>query len=320
MRKFLNISLPVLLMFLSGCLGNSSDKTKVIIFHAGSLSVPIKEIANRYEEMNPDVKVQLEGAGSVNCARKITELKRQCDIMISADYKIINEMLIPEYASWNAIFASNSMVVAYNDRSYRAEEIDENNWYEILLDERSIYARADPNADPCGYRTLLTFKLAGIFYDKPGIADDLAVKDVNMIRPKGVDLVALLETNAVDYIMEYKSVVAQHKLKYLELPPEINLSDQRFENLYESVSVSIRGSKPDETIEISGGTVAYGITLLNKAPQKEEAIKFLNFYLSDIGLGIIVKSGQTIIKPAEIFGPDHIPGVLYDLLMEGKKE
>ncbi|MCD4768796.1 MAG: extracellular solute-binding protein [Bacteroidales bacterium] len=320
MRKYLHISLLILLMLLSGCFGNSSDKTTVIVFHAGSLSVPIKEVVNRYEEMNPDVNIQLEGAGSVTCARKITELMRQCDIMISADYRIINQMLIPEYASWNAIFASNSMVVAYTDKSYRAGEIDESNWYEILLDERSIYGRADPDADPCGYRTLLTFKLAGILYDKPGIADVLAVKDVNMIRPKGVDLVALLEANVVDYIMEYRSVAAHHKLEYIELPPEINLSDQRFENLYRSVSVLITGSKPGENIEISGGTIAYGVTLLDGAPQKEEAVKFLSFYLSDIGLGIIEKSGQTIIKPAEIFGQDHIPEVLYDLLMEEKQE
>ncbi|MCK7522654.1 MAG: hypothetical protein MZV64_35710 [Ignavibacteriales bacterium] len=46
-----------------------------------------------------DVKVLLEAAGSLVCARKVTELKKPCDIVASADYFVIDKLLIPEYAS-----------------------------------------------------------------------------------------------------------------------------------------------------------------------------------------------------------------------------
>ena len=65
---------------------SGKDESRVIIFHAGSLSVPLKQMEKAYEEQNPGIDIRLEGAGSVACARKITDLNRECDIMASADY------------------------------------------------------------------------------------------------------------------------------------------------------------------------------------------------------------------------------------------
>ena len=67
----------------------------LIIFHAGSLSVPMKEISAAFKKENPDVNIMMEAAGSVECARKITELKKPCDIMASADYSVIDKLLNP---------------------------------------------------------------------------------------------------------------------------------------------------------------------------------------------------------------------------------
>ena len=70
-------------------------------------------LKNEYEKMNPGIKILLEPAGSLVCARKITELKKPCDIIASADYFVINELLIPEYAKWSIRFATNEIVIAY---------------------------------------------------------------------------------------------------------------------------------------------------------------------------------------------------------------
>ena len=67
--------------------------------------------------MNPDIKILLEPAGSLVCARKITELKKPCDIIASADYFVINELLIPEYTKWSVRFATNEIVIAYSEKS-----------------------------------------------------------------------------------------------------------------------------------------------------------------------------------------------------------
>ena len=188
----------------------TDDTRDLIIFHAGSLSVPFKEISEAFERENPGVKVLLEAAGSRTCARKITDLGRRCDVMASADYSVIDALLIPEHAAWNIKFASNEMAIVYHGGSRSAGEINADNWHEILLRDGVAFGRSDPNSDPCGYRAVLTVKLAEGHYGLEGLSGSLLEKDNEYIRPKETDLLALLESGTIDYIFLYRSVAQQH--------------------------------------------------------------------------------------------------------------
>ena len=145
---------------------SAAKQKELIIFHAGSLSVPMKQIAQEYEKRNPGVKIYLESSGSLVCARKITELKKPCDILASSDYYVINKLLVPQYASWSIRFATNEIVIAFLDKSKYSKEINSDNWMDILQRKDVIYSRSDPDSDPCGYRTIFTFMLAEKYYKK----------------------------------------------------------------------------------------------------------------------------------------------------------
>lgn len=222
--------------------------------------------------------------------------------MASADYKVIEKFLMPDYTDWNIWFATNEIVIAYNKKSESSDIINDGNWYRILADDDVVYGRADPNADPCGYRSVMMFRLAERFYEQEGLADRLTSKDRNMIRPKEVDLVALLETGALDYIIQYKSVCEQHGLDYISLPPEINLSDPGFEDLYNSVSVEITGDSPGETVSIRGSSMIYGITMLYDAPEREAATAFLEYFLGEEGRSVLAANGQSSLE-LQLSGP-----------------
>jgi molybdate/tungstate transport system substrate-binding protein len=300
-----------LFSLLTGCGNFHTMKPKeIIIFHAGSLSVPLKKIVQEYEQKHPDIKIYLESAGSLICARKITELKKPCDIIASSDYFVINELLIPAYASWSIRFATNEIVIAGHDKSKYINEINPGNWMEILRKKDVIYARADPDSDPCGYRTAFTFMLAEKYYNRPGLSDSMLSRNKEYIRPKEVDLVAMLESNAIDYMFQYKSVAIQHAMKYIELPKEINLSDPSRNNLYSSVSMSVAGSKPGTFMKVTGDYINYSLTVLNNAPQKEEAIRFLDFLLSKEGMDIFKENGQEPLIPFSTEQPDILPSIL----------
>ncbi|MDD4555632.1 MAG: tungstate ABC transporter substrate-binding protein WtpA [Bacteroidales bacterium] len=287
------------------------EQGNLIIFHAGSLSLPMKELAAEFRKLHPGIKVLLEPAGSVECARKITDLGKPCDIMASSDYQVIDKMLIPKYADWNIKFVSNEMAIVFNDKSRNANQINRSNWYEILLREDVAYGRSDPNADPCGYRSVMTMQLAEKFYKKPGLTSKLTAKDRNYMRPKEVDLVALLESNALDYVFLYKSVAIQHHLRYVELPDEINLRNPSFAKLYNSASVEINGKSPGMKETMKGEPMIYGITLLSKAPNKTAAIEFLTFMLSqDKGMKIMEKHGQPSVIPQQNSNYGKIPDAL----------
>jgi molybdate/tungstate transport system substrate-binding protein len=297
MRSFIVLTLFVILMPMNLISQSSAQKKELIIFHAGSLSVPMKEIAREYEKRNPGIKIYLESAGSLVCARKVTELKKPCDIIASSDYFVINELLIPGYASWSIRFATNEIVIAYVEKSKYSSEINAENWMDVLQKKDVIYSRSDPDSDPCGYRTVFTFKLAEKYYNNSGLGEKMESKNREYIRPKEVDLVALLEANAIDYMFQYKSVAIQHGFKYISLPKEINLSDPSMNTIYSSVSTDVAGSKPGTKMKVNGDFINYSMTILDSAPQKEEAVNFMDFMLSTEGLNILRKNGQEPLVP-----------------------
>ncbi|MCX6306249.1 MAG: tungstate ABC transporter substrate-binding protein WtpA [Bacteroidetes bacterium] len=280
----------------------------LVIFHAGSLSVPMKEIAAAFKKINPEVNILMESAGSVECARKITDLNKPCDIMASSDYKVIDNILIPKFAGWNIKFVSNEMCIVYTEKSRYASQINAKNWYEILLKKDVAYGRADPNADPCGYRSLMTIQLAEKHYRKPGLAGLLTAKDQNYMRPKEVDLLAVLESQSVDYIFLYKSVAIQHNLKYLVLPSEVNLKDPKFTDLYNSAMVSINGKEPGQKVTMKGEPMIYGVTMISAAQNKPAALAFMQFLLSkEQGIKILENNGQPSVIPQPNPNFDKLP-------------
>lgn len=302
--------LPVAIMTL---ISPASAQTKklsgdLIIFHAGSLAVPMKEVAKAFNQLYPDVNILLESAGSVASARKITDLNRPCDILASADYAVIDNMLIPKYASYNIRFVTNEMCIVYNEKSRYGAQLTQRNWYDLLMRSDVAFGRADPNADPCGYRTVMTLKLAEKYYKKPGLAGRIMGKDQQYMRPKEVDLLSLLESGSLDYIFIYKSVALQHQLKYLVLPDQINLKNPAYASTYATATAEINGKKPGEKETLKGEPMIYGVTMLKDAPNKEAAVAFLEFLLSkDQGMKIMQRNGQPSVIPMSTQNYNLVP-------------
>jgi molybdate/tungstate transport system substrate-binding protein len=177
---------------------------KVIVFHAGSLTVPFARMEKEFEARHPNLDILREAGGSTRMARMISELDKPADIMASADFAVIDKSLIPGKASWNIRFATNQLVLAYTPESKFAGEINAENWYKILGRPGVIWGHSDPNLDPCGYRSLMVLQLAEKYYEEPGLYKELlANRPEENIRPKSVELVSLLETGNMDYAWEY---------------------------------------------------------------------------------------------------------------------
>jgi molybdate/tungstate transport system substrate-binding protein len=241
--------------------------------------------------------------------------------MASADYTVIDTLLIPGYAEWNIRFASNEMVVAFREDSRRARQIAKDNWYDILMENNVTFGRSDPNTDPCGYRAILVTKLAEKFYNEPGISRKMLTKDRRHIRPKEVDLLALLEAGEIDYIFIYRSVVEQHKLRYVVLPDEINLKKADLAYYYKSASVDLTGKKPGTSVTKVGGPIVYGVTIPKNAPNRGLALVFLRFLLdANKGGAILEKNGQTPMVPSPTDTFDKLPGCLRTFALPMKQE
>lgn len=301
-KHFIVILLFMTIIFLCACTEKNDVSNKLIIFHAGSLSMPFEAMEKEFEAMYPNIDVQREAGGSSAMARKISELNKPCDIMASADYRVIDKLLIPENAQINIRFASNQLVLCYTGGSRYSENITDENWYDILQKEDVVWGHSDPNLDPCGYRALMVMQLAEDFYREQGLYEKLlAGRPKENIRPKSVELISLLQTGHMDYAWEYLSVAIQHNLKYIKLPDAINLGNYSLNGIYENAFVSVAGNKPGDFMEIKGSSCTYGITLVRNAPNRKAAINFLSYLLDPKGgMKILKDMGQPPIIPAMV--------------------
>ena len=312
--------LALTLTLVTGCTSQSTPPVtlsgKLPIFHAGSLTIPFAQISEEFNKLYPDVEILTEGAGSQTTIRKVTELYKECGVIGSADYSIIPQLMFSEYADWYIIFATNQMCIAYTDKSQFSDEVNGDNWHEILQRDEVKYGRSDPDQDPCGYRTLMVWQLAEAHYGASGLYDKLYEAKGDVMRPTSVNLVALLESGDLDYAFEYSSVAAQHNLNYVILPPEINLSSEEYNDFYATAQVEISGNKPGETIAKKGKSIVYGVTIPNNFPRREIAIAWVNFLLSPEGMAIMEANGQPPITPAVTNDKGKLPDELRKYVTE----
>ena len=288
----------------------------LVIFHAGSLTVPARKLVQAFQARHPDVSFATESSGSAIAARKVSELHREADLVLSADYQVIERLLVPEFAGFCIQFARNEMVIAYTDRSLHADQIGPDNWYGILLRDGVIYGHSDPDADPCGYRALMVWQLAELYYGVPGLYEELSAHcPPENTRPKAVELIALLQSGDMDYAFEYRSVAVQHGLRFVKLRPELNLGHPAYADFYAQAKVEIAGKAPGETMEVQGAPIVYGLTIPYCAPHPELAAQFAAFILGPEGRRILEECGQPPLVPAVVStGWEEVPPALRGLV------
>jgi len=348
----LAVALVLALVLMAGC--GEEESGTLTIYHAGSLGVPIDTIKTEFETQHPNVEILLESGGSAALINKSITREQAGetppDIIASAVYTLLPSRLYePGYADWTIVFAKNEMVLCYREGAPFADEIKNGSrmWYDVLRNENITWGHSDPDADPCGYRSLMVFQLAQRFYFDdattfgntpdpnadglydaciPGTEQERGrVSEGNqVVRVKSVDLIALLESGDLDYAFEYSSVAVQYGFGYIKLDDAINLSQagsmgdsgMTYADFYKQSVVEIQ-TAPGEYSPTKGQAVVYGITIMKNAPEPDLAAKFIEFLLSETGKQVFeVENGQPFISPAKCDNPDNLPSSLSGLVVE----
>lgn len=284
----------------------------IVVYTAGSLARPFKELLDAFRTANPGVIPFQENSGSLEAARKLTELHKIPDVLAVADYNVIDDLLRPKYATWYASFARNAMVLAYTDRSIDAATIDSTNWWMVVLRKGVRTGHSDPALDPNGYRTLIVLQLAERYYREPGLAARLdAAMPPRYQRPKEADLTALLQAGELDYAWTYRSIAQTSGLKYVSLPIAIDLSDPLLAREYELASVRVPGADRSggDSLTLRGEPIVYALTIPVGAPHPALAAEFVRFALSPAGRAIVQKNGFVLLASPIVAGtppPDLI--------------
>jgi molybdate/tungstate transport system substrate-binding protein len=263
---------------------------QLVVFNAGSLAAPFRELLREFRRLHPRVIPRQESSGSLEAARKITDLGRIPDVIGVADSLVIPSLLIPAHATWYATFARNAMTLIYSDRSIGAREVNGQNWWSVLQRQGVRVGRSDPSLDPSGYRSLMVVQLAEQHYGQQGLADKLMkAMPQRYMRPKEADLVAMVQAGELDYAWSYQSIAIANGLPMVDLPREINLSDPMLSPRYSQVSVPIRTA--DGTMDIPGAPIIYALTIPSRAVHRALATEFVRFVFSPEGQEILNRHG-----------------------------
>ena len=303
----------LLLSIVAGCSGDAArrddaeprtaSKGPLVVFNAGSLARPLRAVLDTFA-VREGVPIDQENAGSLEIARKITELGRVPDIVALADHEVFPNLLMPAHVAWYARFARNRMVLAHTSRSRGAAEIDSTNWFRVITRGGIETGQSDPDLDPAGYRALLLFQLAERYYRRPGLASSLArAVSPRNVRAKSADLVALLQAGDLDYAWVYESTARAAELPYLAFPRAVDLSDAAHAADYASVQVRVLGSGLGDSLTIRGEPIVYGVSIPNGAPHPALAERFVTLLLSSEGQRILRSDWLDALETPIITGP-----------------
>lgn len=275
---------PLVLAVVASCKpAPKSGRGTIVVYTAASVAIPIRAALDTFAARE-HVTVEQENGGSLEIARKLTELHQIPDVVVLADYDVFAKLLMPQQTTWYADFARNRMVLAFTDKSMFASEVDSANWPTILERPGVQLGRANPDLDPNGYRTLLTLQLAEQYYKLPGLYERLmALSPAKNVRPKEADLVGVLQAGELDYIWSYESLAQATKLRYITLPSAIDLGTPGDTDIYATASVKVAGKTPKDTLTIKGQPIVYALSIPKAAPHPDVAEKFVAFLLSPDG-------------------------------------
>lgn len=273
----------------------------VVVFNAGALALPLRQALDSFAPNN-GAPVEQENAGSVETVRKITELGRIPDVVALADTALFSRLLAGRLAGPVAVLGSTRLVLAYTSSSRFASEVSSQNWAEVTTRPGVQVGRSDPALDPAGYRALMAMQLAERHYAHPGLARRLeAAAPAGNMRPKSADLSALLQTGNLDYAWEYESVAHSLGLRFVTLPPEVDLGDPTLAATYAAVRVEIPVRQPAlsgsesgqkrSPLVMVGAPIVFGAAVPKGAPHPETGRRFITYLMSPKGRGLFARFG-----------------------------
>jgi molybdate/tungstate transport system substrate-binding protein len=351
------VTIVAVVLFVSTCFFivnyvylNPSQRT-LKVFCATSLLFPLEKVEVDFEAAHPNVDVEIEGHGSIQVIRHVTEINEEIDVLLVADYLLIPRMMYPtqipntdeSFADYYVRFATNELVLAYANHSRYADEINSDNWYSILARPDVTLGLGNPQVAAIGYRALAAIQLAENYYGEQNLFHDLITANIEppitsvqdgsnytvtvpetqnpvgdklKLRSSEVGLISLLDSGYLDYCLIYLSNARQYGFEYIELPDEINMGSPQHESIYEQVQVVYEHQRfTSISLDRAGETIYYGLTIPKNAPNPDLAEEFVEFLLSGQGKDDFDLAYHPVFNPSFTDNLQAVPASLQSIVV-----
>lgn len=304
----------------------ASDQ-QLVIYHAGSLTAAFTPVEKAFT-CQTGIQVQDHTGGSLDLMRQVTAGDKTADIVASADYVDIDQFLKPaDAASYDIVFAHGRMVLAYSasDVGPSGKNLPPlvdpaaapfsppasvptvaDDWYKTLLTPGVTVGGSHPFMDPSGYRAHLMFQLAQAHAGVPNLYNDLLEHYFAIPATAPANANGFGKQYDFQLIYEHSALAAARTnpdYRYAYLPDDVDLSNPDKNDVYRLASIAVPGlgvPGAEDTVTIPATPVAWGLTVMNAAPNRENAIKFLQLLLLPDGVG---QASLSTVGPAPVSPP-----------------
>lgn len=291
-----------------GLLATPAFAAEPVLFvaYAGSMGALMDKGLGPTFAKQAHVQYQGQGAGAFGLAHLIAAKQINPDVFISITPGPIEVLQKAGLIDTAVPVASTQMVIAYSDKSkyaadFKAAAEGKMPWYAVLEKPGIRFGRTDPAVDPQGRNIVFTMLLAEKFYKQPGLAHKI-LGDIQ--NPQQIftepSLLTRLQSGQLDATSGYLSAVISHKLPYIALPAQINLSDpSMIKDWYSKVHFSIK--LPDgKTDTLSTQPLVFYAAVLNNAPNPKAGEAFVEFMTSPQGQALFKEYGYSPPKGGDL--------------------
>ena len=307
-RILLNLSLAAAIGTL-GPLGVPSAfaaEPVLSVAYAGSMGALMDKALGPTIAKQDHVQYQGKGAGAFGLAHLIAAKQINPDVFVSITPGPIEVLQKAGLIDTAVPVASTQMVIAYSDKSkfaadFKAAAAGKMPWYTLLEKPGLRFGRTDPKTDPQGRNIVFTMLLAQTYYKQPGLADKVLGKVENtqqiFTEPS---LLSRLESGQLDATSGYLSAVISHKLPYIKLPDEINLSNPSMIRDWYSKAhfdITLPNGKTDT---LSTQPLVFYAAVLKNAPNPKAGAAFVKLMTSAEGQALFKHYGYSAPKGGEL--------------------
>jgi ABC-type molybdate transport system substrate-binding protein len=202
-------------------------------------------------------------------------------------------------------------------------------WYQVLLGPGVRIGSSHPFLDPGGYRAHMIVRLAEAYYNVPNLSnlllEHVAINGTAGSGGGGTDTPTLGRDYNFQFIYEHSAAAAAKKdpsYRYVVLPDRIDLSTSRNDSFYSRASITIPALGPAAvmaSVSIPATRVAWGLTVLKKSQNPQNALAFVRLLLGPAGVAAFTAHGPVPITPALVSDSDYarLPKSLRPLVAAG---
>ncbi len=277
------------------------------VAYAGSMGAVMDQALGPRIHHDAGVAFQGRGAGAYGLAHLLAARQIRADVFVSITPGPIEVLRKAGLVERAVPVASTQMVIAYSPDGPHAKQFREAAqggmpWYKVLEQPGVKFGRTDPATDPQGRNIVFAMLLAQDYYKQPGLASrilgDYQHNTAQIFSEPS--LLSRLQSGQIDASSGYQSAVISHKLPYIKLPEQVNLSDpSMIRDWYSKVHFSITG--PDgKPMRLSTQPLVFYAAVLKNAQNPRAAREFVRLMQSPQGRSMFHEFGYGAPKGGEL--------------------